>query len=193
MLFVLIIVIINILIVISMHSQLSLTTSQYENHITDNSIERTILQEKMLLNAAESYCKTNIDECFSALYLDRIVALDREELIPYLPDSINLETHNDVFFQNVYIDLDAKEIGIVSNIIDQNLKNMYFQNKLNKQNPELAINCIDNGSDCVKTKKMSIKLENSLKELDTLSPEPSIDPDNKSPEETLDEKKENKV
>ena len=54
MLFVLIIVIINILIVISMQSQLSLTTSQYENHIVDNSIERTILQEKMLLNAAES-------------------------------------------------------------------------------------------------------------------------------------------
>ena len=57
MLFVLIIVIINMLIVISMQSQLSLTTSQYENHIVDNSIERTILQEKMLLNAAESYCK----------------------------------------------------------------------------------------------------------------------------------------
>lgn len=160
MLFVLIIVIINILIVISMHSQLSLTTSQYENHIVDNSIEKTILQEKMLLNAADSYCKANVDECFSALYLDRIITLDREKLIPHLPDSINLETHNDVFFQNVYIDLDSKEIGIINNITDQNLKNMYFQNKLNKPNQELTINCIDNGSNCVKTKKMSRKLIN---------------------------------
>ena len=187
MLFVLIIVIINILIVISMQSQLSLTTSQYENHIVDNSIERTILQEKMLLNAAESYCKTNIDECFSILHLDRIITLDREKLIPHLPDSINLETHNDVFFQNVYIDLDSKEIGIVNNITDQNLKNMYFQNKLNKPNPELTINCIENGSNCVKTKKMSTKLENSLKELDALALQSLIDPDNESPEETPDE------
>ena len=58
-------------------------------------------------SAILAYCKTNIDECFSILHLDRIITLDREKLIPHLPDSINLETHNDVFFQNVYIDLSS--------------------------------------------------------------------------------------
>lgn len=161
MLIIFIIVIINLLIVMIVNAQLSLTTSQYENHIVNNDIEKIIYQEDMLLNATNSFCQKNIEECYLLLENDRKVFIDKNDLMDFLPDSLILETSDGSFFQNIYIDLDNQEIGIIHNINNLHLKNQYFENSLNK-NKNISCNdetCI---SGITKKRMMSESLISSL-------------------------------
>lgn len=145
----LVVVIINMLIIMAMNATLSLKTTQYKDNITIDTVETLINQEKIMTEAIDSYCRNNIDICFTNLKTNNIKNMQVEELIDFIPNGINLEKMNDLFYQNIAIDYQNKQIILTHEINNLLTREKYFTNYKNKNQETICINnetkpCVSN-------------------------------------------------
>lgn len=159
MLFMLFVVLINILIIMSLNSQLSLKTNQYENHIVKNDIEKIIYQEKIILNAVNSFCKSDVEACYDLMSETSVAYIPIANLANFVADSFVLENLDNSFFKSIYLDLENKEIGVIHNITDDSLRNKYLENSLNKNQ---IINCLLENEVCENGIVKNIQMTQSL-------------------------------
>ncbi len=159
-------IIIQTLILIGINAELSLKINQQKNEINIDEIEKIIIQEKIIKEAVDSYCRKEINNCFQELKDNNIKNISIEEIKGYMPN-ISIEKINENFYNNIAIDYQTKKIILTHEINNINNRAKYLNHYKNKKE---TINCINNETKpcesniLYKIKNISEELEIKLKE-----------------------------
>lgn len=126
-----IIIIITLLSLLSINALFSLKINQYINSFKVPIVKQFISQEKMIIEATDSYCRFNFSTCESNTSITNEMTLTLTDIQPYMPQytQLNFGTR---LYESIRLNKFTKEITLIHKIPNPNERLDYINHHLNK-------------------------------------------------------------